>query len=872
MPTEGPARAVLPKAVSLRALPAPDAIAIDFPADHVCLVVSAGAGNGRDAELAAELARRLRDRGWTVVVAVPASGLVRAQETLSGDSIAVEAVDLAGDRCESEVPIRRMVERITQTHGSVAMLVYLSPWAPANTDDLDPFDPRELALLRLPFLLAKHLQPSLTAAATAGYAAFVTVTHLDGMLGLGGALRTPPVRGGIAGLTKTLRLEWPEVYCRAVDLDPNMGPERAADLIVGEIEDPNRLIAEVGWSERGRVTPEAAEPLPGIPAAASVRVDDTNAVFLVSGGAKGITADCVIALARRSKSRFILVGRSSYDAGAEPAWARNALDGPSLKRAAMAHLQASGERPTPQQVQSLVVRVLSRREIRRTLRSVDEAGGLAVYAQADVTDADALRQAVSTAVEQLGPVTGIIHGAGVLADSLVQHKTVADFERVLSVKVDGLRNLLACVPSDQLKLVVLFSSVAGFYGNAGQAGYAVANEVLNKVAHWLAAWRPACRVLAVDWGPWDGGMVTPALRRQLELHDVPLIPVDEGAALLVDLVTAYTDDAVDIPSQVVVGSAMPSPERELPDEGRTFHIHRHLSLEANPFLRDHVIGGRAVLPTVCAAAWMVSACEQLYPGYRCGRVDDYRALKGIVFDEGLADGYTLEITAQPARAHGEPVFDAVIRSETADGRPRYHYTATVALCREMPSPAELEDARRPMPHQNLEGEGIEGAQLYREDTLFHGPCFQGIERVLDIRDAKGAGVAGLTTRCQMPPIPWEVQGQFPVQTLNPYLVDAQLQSLLVWSKRFIGYGGLPLRIRESVLYRPLHFGETTYVSMQVKDATNHRLVADVTVWGADGQRYMVVRGAEITLSERLNALFRQNVLKAGAMPGGETSQ
>ena len=55
-------------------------------------------------------------------------------------------------------------------------------------------------------------------------------------------------------MTKSLRLEWPEVFCRAVDLDPALAPEIAAEALVAELLDPDRLTAEVGWGPRGRVT------------------------------------------------------------------------------------------------------------------------------------------------------------------------------------------------------------------------------------------------------------------------------------------------------------------------------------------------------------------------------------------------------------------------------------------------------------------------------------------------------------------------------------------------------------------------------------------------------------------------------------------
>jgi NAD(P)-dependent dehydrogenase (short-subunit alcohol dehydrogenase family) len=581
----------------------------------------------------------------------------------------------------------------------------------------------------------------------------------------------------------------------------------------------------------------------------------SETVFLVSGGAKGITAQCVVKLAERYGARFILVGRSSYEAAPEPAWAVAVADEVGLKRAAMEALTAAGERPTPRRVQQMVRHVLSQREISATLRAVAAAGGEAVYVAADVTDAAALQRAAAKGAAQIGPIKGVIHGAGLVADKLIHQKAVEDFDRVVAVKVEGLNNLLACAPPEQLDYLVLFSSVAGFYGNVGQVDYAIANEILNKTAHQVRVRHPHCRVVAVDWGPWDGGMVSPALKAQLADRGIQVIPVDEGTEILVDLLAEKRAPGSQ-PAQVVVGSPMPAPSRGQPDGERTYRVRRRLTLEANPFLGDHVIGGYPVLPTVCAAGWMIGTCEQLYPGYRFAKIWDYRALKGIVFDESLAEMYVMDVKARPAEDVEDGIaFDTLIWSETSSGLPRYHYSAQVVLRRELPARPDAVAVTMAAPDH------LDGATFYRDGTLFHGPSFQGIQEVLRIDEE------GLTMRCRLPALSWETQGQFAVNSFNPYLTDVQLQSLLVWSKRTFGYGGLPLRIQGAIQYRTTRFGEETFASMQVQASTPRSLVADVIVHDKAGVPYMKVLGAEITLSERMNALFEQNRVSGGVAHG-----
>ncbi len=77
--------------------------------------------------------------------------------------------------------------------------------------------------------------------------------------------------------------------------------------------------------------------------------------------------------------------------------------------------------------------------------------------------------------------------------------------------------------------------MTGRRGNPGQCDYAAANETLVAAGAQEARRRGgACAVLALDWGPWDGGMVTPALRAHFQALGAGLIPIDAGAALFAE--------------------------------------------------------------------------------------------------------------------------------------------------------------------------------------------------------------------------------------------------------------------------------------------------------------------------------------------------
>jgi hypothetical protein len=225
--------------VHLCPIPSPDHLDFTLPDGHVCLVTDDGS------VATVRLAEAMKAQGWPVILAGFPQSLV---PTDVGREMPGDMIRVAFEACD-DGSLGAYLATVEEAHGPVACFVHMNG---ANRDDV-LFSDRERVLVKAVFFIAKHLKRSLNSAAGSGRASFMTVTRLDGMLGMSGE-GVGAFAGGLSGLTKTLSLEWPGVFCRAVDLSPAIGADQAAAIILQELHDPNRLVSETGWSDAGRVT------------------------------------------------------------------------------------------------------------------------------------------------------------------------------------------------------------------------------------------------------------------------------------------------------------------------------------------------------------------------------------------------------------------------------------------------------------------------------------------------------------------------------------------------------------------------------------------------------------------------------------------
>lgn len=651
-------------------------------------------------------------------------------------------------------------------------------------------------------LLARDTHQRLAAAAAGGRAAFLVVTRLDGLLGFGGVEREAAVLGGLPGLVKTLAIEAPSLFCRVVDLAPSLSSDRCASLLLAELHDAQSL-PEIAYDSEGvrrtvSVSDSRSDLLPSGPPVDSPGPDD---LFVVTGGGRGVTAACVVELARRYQTGLLLLGRTSLTE--EPSWAADVPE-----RELRGVIARHTDELKPREVDRIARDLLAQREIRATLSSIHSFGAQASYVAVDVTDAGAVAEALAGK-----PITGVVHGAGVLADQLIADKTSEDVARVLAPKLTGLASVLDALDLSRLRHVMLFSSVAGFFGNRAQSDYAMANEALNRIACSLKRSLPSAAVTAVNWGAWEGGMVTPELARMFASRGVPLIPLDEGVRLFADQFTPERSGDV----VCVAGPALSTPDS--PDAVDVVLRRDIRALADDPVLASHALGGIPVLPATAALGAILDVVSRVRTEPL--RLRSFSVLRGLRFDSA-PDQLEFALTG------------AEVLVRDPDGKPRYR----ASLVAGAPTPETLDlpafDAGTPLnPY---------------DDALFHGPALRGIRALLAEDDEH------LVLRCELPDAVLG-DGGYGTRRYSPVLADLLLQAVLVRVHRSSGRNCLPTAVGAVDVHDVLPDGSPFAVVVRDVSAGGDSARCMVTACAPDGRVLLRFADVDVVCSDGLAEQF-----------------
>jgi acyl transferase domain-containing protein/NAD(P)-dependent dehydrogenase (short-subunit alcohol dehydrogenase family)/acyl-CoA thioesterase FadM len=470
-------------------------------------------------------------------------------------------------------------------------------------------------------------------------------------------------------------------------------------------------------------------------------------VLLVTGGGKGITAECAMSFASETAAKLALIGRS----------------------------------PLPQSGEN--------NELAITLQKLDSAGIDYRYYAADVSDYAALATVVASIRRDLGPITGILHGAGNNSPGKVIEVSAAKAEAEIATKLRGAENLFKIFAAAPLKLFAVFTSIIGVTGMRHNAWYAYSNETVARLLEQYGQTHPKTAVISYAFGVWDevGMGVKLGTVQHLAKMGINAISVQDGVSQFMRWIklTPPSPEVIVTASNYGLATWQPA-QQEMPQPavGRFLGTVRQaepgierisrviLDSRHDLYLNDHNYRGSLLLPTVMGLEAMAQNSLALIsnPDLEIVRIEDIRLEQPIVVNPGRE--LILEIrTLAKERLSPEAalVVEASIHTEQT-GWEQAHFSAKLIFGkRQTRHTGELG-----LPERGMLGI-VPSTDLYG-NVLFQGPLFQ---RISAINHLNRSGVSFTTEFRQQTlekPEGFSEQLQAPLILGDPYFRDTLLQA------------------------------------------------------------------------------------------------
>jgi hypothetical protein len=332
-------------------------------------------------------------------------------------------------------------------------------------------------------------------------------------------------------------------------------------------------------------------------------------------------------------------------------------------------------------------------------------------------------------------------------------------------------------------------------------------------------------------------MVTPELKKTFRKRGASLIPLEQGAAAMVAEMQAPAGTEAE-----VVITCQPS-ETAAHSDMKVLH-RQELDLVRCPVLKDHVLGGKPVVPLALMAEWLGHGVMRQGNFEHLFGLDDVRVLSGIRLDEPTK---VIRLLAGPPIEVGSAVQVPVeIRDEYQGGSAKVHARAIGLHTPERPAPPRLS------PHFEVDPASALDMDRVYADVLFHGEQLRCLEGIFHL-SAKGA-MAQLAAAPD--PGVWLKEPLEAKWCIDPLILDGAFQLAIVWTHRFVGKRCLPSYMASYRQYCDRFPPEGALVEMEVMANTARRLQADFVFYDRQQSVLARIRGFEATIDAALDAAFR----------------
>ncbi|MDY6969506.1 MAG: SDR family NAD(P)-dependent oxidoreductase [Spirochaetota bacterium] len=774
-----------------------------------------------------------------------------------------------------------LVNRIEgiELSGKINGLVHLTPLEESKFISELSFDEwKRNTFLRVKslFIIVKHLHIDLIDNAKSAKSFIVGATPLGGYLGFDEFTGSDPIGGGVTGLLKSFDKELNNVLVKSIDFSMKMKPSNISQSIFNEIQYGDVRI-EQGYIGKKRFIPEIITSVLETDTDAKVSFD-SESVFIITGGGYGITSEFAKDIAKHFNSHIVIISRQGLPENIEEIASLDDLGLKELKDKVIEELKSSNDKVTPVMIEKEFGKYTNAIEKYRNVQEMKSLGASSVeYCNCDVSDHDKMFETIGAIRSKYKRVDAIIHGAGLEQSKLLEDKSYEDFCRIFDVKADGCYNLIELTKDDNVKSLVIFSSISARFGNAGQSDYSSANDLLCKYTQQAnKRFKGSMRAVSIDWTGWkDVGMATRgSLLTIFENAGVDLISLedgvrrareemlygDEGEVLIAGslgdldsdgLITNMSKDIFELENRLKLRrESCPLIDKVLdykPSE--ILVVGKRLDVERDIYLKDHMIEDIPYLPAVMGIESFAEAASLIFPNMV---IDSMRDIRFHIPVKLLKDS-SVDILISVERVGEEDgIVELQAKLETEffnkDGKKlgdnRVHFTASIFL---KDGIANLE---------GLDGNGINMdsiasynqkgnitisySEIYKR--FFHGPRFQVHGGVLEIDNNTVLGVMRETEEELFDYV------KKPIFKSNPMAFEAAFQNAGVLEMKRNNVMSLPDTIDE------LHFRsvpddiDNLFLMAIYRGGEDNKHSYDIEVVDKDGNIYSIMKGYKMIIT------------------------
>lgn len=696
---------------------------------------------------------------------------------------------------------------------------------------------------------------------------WASVTGMGGDFGLNQAMDFEATQNGLHGITKCLYHEWPGLQAKTIDIHPEENTEQLSRFVLDECFATHDTITEIGFPNQTRHT-LALTDLPHDLGDTQPRLN-SDSVLLITGGAKGIASEAAVLLAKLYHPTMILVGRTPLPERSpdelEAFISRAKMgehDPKELKSRIIKELMSSTEHVAPALVNDRYEAIMKEYKIRQNIEKMEQLHAKVFYHACDCTDEHDFSRLIRQTYKRFQQIDGVIHAAGCLKDAFITQKTTEHFKQVMDTKAKGARILLRELDFETLDFLMFFSSVSGRFGNRGQADYAAANEILNKMAVKIHHQWPG-KAVAVNWGPWEGdGMVSSQLKEQFMKAGVYLLPRDLGAKMFnreINAVHRVSEvvifGAADIEDRLpIVGRQTLSADGGQPlpfvqlfkmknqPAGNSFCWQLDLDQSA-PYLNDHRIDKVPVLAAAMAMEIMAQAGLAAGPAYRFKGIKKFDLYKGIMAESDHPLTLTIKADMHQNGSPADLIADVHLTLPNQINRSNYTCQVLLGKTGNDPVPALMH-----FRHSQRFRHSVE--KIY-ENRLFHKGVFRALKSIesFEISDLKNSGIKGIIE----PSTPERVIGDGigGLWLIDPVVFDCAYQLALLWVQERYSTMALPSSIKRYRRYRSYN-GGPIHCEVAMKNTQFPRLLMDFIFTDERGDLYAKATDVAALISRGLN--------------------